>query len=129
MFVIDCDEMLEPCRLDDSCLAEDIYNVRIYDSDGTPKGRTTRVYKVYPDLRYAYRHCYLYRMDQHDPSDPKSGVVTVDMHNRPRPMLKDLDGKEVTIIHHRDKKPPERIAQGDEYKRIRAENKKRNPLL
>lgn len=125
--IIDSDEILEPCNLSKECFKEDVYNIFIKNSESI--GITTRVYKVSPDLKYLYRHCMLYNMRDHDFKGPnKTGLVTSNRGNVPRPTLYDKSTKAVTINHMRHERPVERQEQGDEYKRIRRELKVKNPM-
>ena len=124
--VIDADEIINLFQ-SPLVLAEDIYRImerRTYLDGHSDYFSTTRVYKKYSDLAYQYRHCSIYRLDQHDPADYHSGCITTakGAMNQTRPILLDAAGKDIFIEHDYRWRPDSRHALKEAFYKKREEN-------
>lgn len=125
--VIDADEMLLPCDFKKIQLTEPIYRIMLISvSTKRVHFSTVRVYKKYPDLKYLYQHCRIYRADQHFPEKDMESGVQVSAHsgkNGKYPILGCHTGGEVTIEHLCHQRPEERLKDKTAYYQTRAEAK------
>lgn len=126
-WAIDADEIMRPFQLA-APMDQDVYRInehRVYEDGVENVFSTIRTYKMYPDLRYKYQHCRIYRLDQHKPELVDSGLITKARggKNRTYPMLMDVTGTPVIIDHYRKWRPKERFELKKKYYEIREEKK------
>lgn len=131
-FTIDADEIAQLFKWEME-LTEDVYRIkqkRFHEDGTTVMLGTVRGYKIYKDLEYRYRHCTIYRMEQHIENDLESGLVTraKGAINPTRTMIKDRAGNFFTIHNRRDLRSEKRRAQKKYYKENRNEWEYRRKL-
>jgi len=127
VWAIDADEIMRPFQLG-TPLEKDVYRInehRLYEDGVENVFSTIRTYKIYPDLRYKYQHCRIYRLDQHKPELVDSGLITKAKggKNQTYPMIMDAIGTPVIIDHYRKWRPKERFELKKKYYEIRGEKK------
>jgi hypothetical protein len=126
IWAIDSDEPMRPF---DSIIpmTQDVYRImenRFYEDGHIEFFSTVRVYKVYEDLAYKYRHCNIYRMKGHVEGQIFTGLVTQAKSdvNATRPILTDLAGQQIIIDHYRNRRSKGRQEQKELFRKIRKEN-------
>jgi len=114
VFIIDADETIEGDFIEKDTLIDDVYNLNFVEYKGhVVTGATTRVYKVYPDMFYKYKHRYIYRKSRMTiPSDPRSGLI---LRTLDTGFVKDINGNDMVIRHFPMERNRERILKDAEF--------------
>lgn len=123
VLIMDGDEILHKCEIDPGKFTDDVYALNMYRADGEFAYKSIRIYRIYPDLKYQYQHCRIYRMRMHDPKYIQSGCVTKAQGglNALRKVAMDAKGEPIAFTHHPEWRPQDRQDQKARYKQQRKE--------